>query len=399
MIYQYEIKLEGKTTKGEIEAGTEQEAAASLREKGGVVLAVAPKKDARPIIGRLKGRVSLKDKILFTKQLAVMIKAGLPLDQALKVLSEQIPSKSMGRAIHDMARDVEGGIPLSQSMDKHPGIFPAVYVNLIKSGERSGKLEDVLFKLADQQEKDYELISKVRGAMIYPIVIFAALLGVMAIIILFVMPQIQKVFDDLDAALPLPTRILLSTSAFAREWFFVIAALFIGGIVGLRFYVRRSEEAHAWWDRVKLKVPIFGPLMKKIAMARFTRTTATLITAGLPMLEILDTVADVMGNVVYRDAVRRTRNQVEAGVALSKALSDEKIIPTIVSQVVAIGEKSGNLDFSLANIADFYDKEVDATTRNLSSILEPILMIAIGVGVGFVVISVISPIYNLVNVS
>ena len=399
MIYQYEIKLEGKTTKGEIEAGTEQEAAASLREKGGVVLAVAPQKDARPIIGRLKGRVSLKDKILFTKQLAVMIKAGLPLDQALKVLSEQIPSKSMGRAIHDMARDVEGGIPLSQSMDKHPGIFPAVYVNLIKSGERSGKLEDVLFKLADQQEKDYELISKVRGAMIYPIVIFAALLGVMAIIILFVMPQIQKVFDDLDAALPLPTRILLSTSAFAREWFFVIAALFIGGIVGLRFYVRRSEEAHAWWDRVKLKVPIFGPLMKKIAMARFTRTTATLITAGLPMLEILDTVADVMGNVVYRDAVRRTRNQVEAGVALSKALSDEKIIPTIVSQVVAIGEKSGNLDFSLANIADFYDKEVDATTRNLSSILEPILMIAIGVGVGFVVISVISPIYNLVNVS
>ena len=399
MIYQYEIKLEGKTTKGEVEAGNEQEAAASLREKGGVVLAVAPKKDARPIIGRLKGRVSLKDKILFTKQLAVMIKAGLPLDQALKVLSEQIPSKSMGRAIHDMARDVEGGIPLSQSMDKHPGIFPAVYVNLIKSGERSGKLEDVLFKLADQQEKDYELISKVRGAMIYPIVIFAALLGVMAIIILFVMPQIQKVFDDLDAALPLPTRILLSTSAFAREWFFVIAALFIGGIVGLRFYVRRSEEAHAWWDRVKLKVPIFGPLMKKIAMARFTRTTATLITAGLPMLEILDTVADVMGNVVYRDAVRRTRNQVEAGVALSKALSDEKIIPTIVSQVVAIGEKSGNLDFSLANIADFYDKEVDATTRNLSSILEPILMIAIGVGVGFVVISVISPIYNLVNVS
>jgi len=399
MIYQYEIKLEGKTTKGEVEAGNEQEAAASLREKGGVVLAVAPQKDARPIIGRLKGRVSLKDKILFTKQLAVMIKAGLPLDQALKVLSEQIPSKSMGRAIHDMARDVEGGIPLSQSMDKHPGIFPAVYVNLIKSGERSGKLEDVLFKLADQQEKDYELISKVRGAMIYPIVIFAALLGVMAIIILFVMPQIQKVFDDLDAALPLPTRILLSTSAFAREWFFVIAALFIGGIVGLRFYVRRSEEAHAWWDRVKLKVPIFGPLMKKIAMARFTRTTATLITAGLPMLEILDTVADVMGNVVYRDAVRRTRNQVEAGVALSKALSDEKIIPSIVSQVVAIGEKSGNLDFSLANIADFYDKEVDATTRNLSSILEPILMIAIGVGVGFVVISVISPIYNLVNVT
>lgn len=399
MIYQYEVKIGGKTTKGEIEAGNEQEAAASLREKGGIVLSVTAKKETGPILGRLRSRVSLKDKILFTKQLAVMIKAGLPLDQALKVLSEQIPSKAMGRAIHDMARDVEGGIPLSQSMDKHPGIFPSVYINLIKSGERSGKLEDVLFKLADQQEKDYELISKVRGAMIYPIVIFAALLGVMAIIILFVMPQIQKVFDDLDAALPLPTRILLSTSAFAREWFFVIAALVVGGIVGLRIYVKRSEAAHVWWDRVKLKIPIFGPLMKKIAMARFTRTTATLIAAGLPMLEILDTVAEVMGNVVYRDAVRRTRNQVEAGMALSKALGDEKIIPTIVSQVVAIGEKSGNLDFSLSNIADFYDKEVDATTRNLSSILEPILMIAIGIGVGFVVISVISPIYNLVNVT
>lgn len=399
MIYTYEVKHAGKTQKGEIDAGTEQEAAAALRERGGVVLSVTPKREAAPIISKLRGRVSLKDKILFTKQLAVMIKAGLPLDQALKVLSDQIPSKSMRGTVHEMTRDVEGGVQLSQSMSKHPGIFPPVYVNLVKSGERSGKLEEVLFKLAEQQEKDYELVSKVRGAMIYPSVILTVLLGVVAIIVLFVMPQIEKIFSDLDAALPLPTKILLSTSAFTRQWIVVILGVLIGAAIGLKFYVRRSDQARVWWDRVKLKIPIFGTLMVKLSMARFTRTTATLITAGLPMLEIMDTVSEIMGNIVYRDAVMRARNQVEAGVALSKALSDEKVIPQIVSQVVAIGEKSGNLDFALGNIADFYDKEVDATTRNLSSILEPILMVLIGLGVGFVVISVVMPIYNLVNVT
>lgn len=399
MIYQYEAKIQGKTAKGEIDAGTEQEAAAALREKGAIVLSIASKKQASPLIGRVWGRISLKDKILFTKQLAVMIKAGLPIDQALQVLSEQIPSKTMGQAIHEMARDVEGGLPLSQSMSKHAAIFPAVYVNLVKSGERSGKLEDVLFRLAEQQDKDYELISKVRGAMIYPAVIFSALIIVVFIIVLFVMPQIEKIFADLDANLPLPTQILLGASAFARRWFAVIISIIVGAAIGLRIYVRRSDQAREWWDRVKLKIPIFGPLSQKIAMARFTRTTATLITAGLPMLEIFDTTADVLGNVIYRDAIRRTRSKVEAGVSFSQALREEGIIPPIVSQVVAIGEKSGNLDFALTNIADFYDKEVDATTRNLSSILEPILMIAIGLGVGFVVISVISPIYNLVNVT
>jgi type IV pilus assembly protein PilC len=399
MIFQYEIRRGGQNERGELEAATEQEAANTLRDKGGIVLSLAPKREQSKIVSRLTGRVSLKDRILFTKQLAVMIKAGLPLDQALKVLFEQIPSKAMGQAVRDMARDVEGGEPLSQSMAKHEQVFSAVYINLIKSGERSGKLEEVLFRLAEQQEKDYELVSKVRGAMIYPIVIFTALIAVVLIIVLFVMPQIEKIFSDLDATLPLPTRVLLSTSAFIRQWFIVIVSLMIAAGIGIRVYVKRSTEARERWDALKLKLPIFGPLMKKIAMARFTRTTATLITAGLPMLEILDTTADVMGNVVYHDAVKRARNQVEAGVALSKALSNEKVIPPIVSQVVAIGEKSGNLDFSLANIADFYDKEVDATTRNLSSILEPILMIAIGIGVGFVVISVISPIYNLVNVT
>jgi len=397
MIYQYEIKLDGQLSKGEVEAGNEQEAANLLREKGGVVLSVAAKKEAGPLLSRLRSRISLKDKILFTKQLAVMIKAGLPLDQALQVLSEQIPSKAMGVVIREIARDVEGGISLSQSMVKHPNVFPTVYANLVKSGERSGKLEEVLFRLAEQQEKDYELISKVRGAMIYPSLIFVVLIGVMLIILLFVMPQIQKIFTDLDATLPLPTKLLLSTSAFARQWFLVLAGLLAAGVIGTRILVKRSPSALERWDRFKLKVPVFGSLLQKIAMARFTRTSATLITAGLPMLEILDTTADVMGNVVYRDAIKRTRTQVEAGIALSKALDHEQAIPKIISQVVAIGEKSGNLDFALANIADFYDKEVDGVTRNLSSILEPILMIVIGLGVGFVVISVISPIYNLVN--
>jgi type IV pilus assembly protein PilC len=170
-------------------------------------------------------------------------------------------------------------------------------------------------------------------------------------------------------------------------------------VIGLRLAIKRSPKARERWDRLKLKVPIFGPLTRKVAMARFTRTTATLITAGLPMLEILDTAAEVIGNLVYRDAIKRARNAVEIGVTLSKALGNEKEIPPIVSQVVAIGEKSGNLDYALTNIADFYDKEVEATTRNLSSILEPVLMILIGIGVAFVVISVISPIYNLVSVT
>ncbi len=399
MIYTYEIKLNGKNQRGEIEAGTEAEAAQLLHERSGIVLSITPKHKVAPIISKIQGRVSLKDKILFTKQLAVMIKAGLPLNEALKVLSEQIPSKSMRGAIHEITRDVQGGVPLSQGMQKYSSIFPAVYTNLVKSGERSGKLEEVLFKLAEQQEKDYELISKVRGAMVYPAVILMALLGVFGIIIIFVMPQIQKIFADLDAALPLPTRILLGSSAFIRQWMVLIIAIVIGAAAAIRFFVKHSDQAKLRWDRIKLKIPIFGPLTAKIAMARFTRTTATLINAGLPMLEILDTVADVLGSRIYHDAVLRARNQVEAGVSLSRALGEERVIPPIVSQVVAIGEKSGNLDFALANIADFYDKEVDATTRNLSSIIEPILMILMGLGVGFVVISVVMPIYNLVEVT
>lgn len=400
MIYSYTARdAAGVKQKGEIDAPNVKEAVAVLKTREFIITGLSPRHESPIHVPWFGAKVSLKDKIIFTRQLAVMIRAGLPISEALRALSEQTGNRKMAKVTLSISTDVEGGVPFSQALSKHPELFPPIYRNLIKTGEVSGKLEEVLFRLADQQEKDYELASRVRGAMVYPIVIFTALLLVVGIIVVFVMPQIQKIFSEFNAPLPLATRILIGTASFlSRYALFVIAGL-IGLFVGLRFWVRKSLKAKGVIDTVILKIPIFGPLSVKVTMARVTSTVSTLIAAGLPMLQVLETTTELMGNIHFAEAMRRVKSQVENGVALSQALRREKIMPVIVAQVAAIGEKSGNIDEAFKNLSDFYDREVDATTKNLTALLEPILLIVIGIGVGFVVTSVILPIYNLVNVT
>jgi type IV pilus assembly protein PilC len=389
----------GKKEKGELDAPNVKEAVVVLKTRGLIVTGLTPKHESPIHIPWFSGKVSLKEKIIFTRQLAVMIRAGLPISEALRALSEQTANKKMAKTTLAVATDVEGGTSFSQALGKHPDIFPPLYRNLIKTGEVSGKLEEVLFRLSDQQEKDYELTSRVRSAMIYPIVIFTALLLVVGIIVVFVMPQIQKIFTEFNAPLPIPTRILIGAAGFLQRFALFVFAGLVAFTFGLRFLIRRSSQVKAVIDTLALKFPIFGPLSVKVTMARFTNTVSTLIAAGLPMLQVLETTVDLMGNMHFADAMRRVKKEVENGVALSQALRREKIIPVIVAQVAAIGEKSGNIDDAFKNLGDFYDREVDATTKNLTALLEPLLLIVIGIGVGFVVTSVILPIYNLVNVT
>lgn len=386
----------GKLTEGKMQAETEKQALDVLHKQGIYVLSL--KKEGKGQLNfSLSKKVSLKDKIIFTKQLAMMTKGGLPLVEALQALQEQTESPIFSEAISKITSDVQGGVALSKSLEKHPKIFSKLYVAVTASGERSGKMDEVLERLADQLQKDYDLISKVKTAVTYPIVIVCALIGVLALMLIFVVPQLKEIFDEMGVALPLPTRILLGTSDFIVHFWYIVLALLIGLYFLIRFWARTPKGGYLI-DEFKIKVPIFGQLVQKIYMARFTRTTGTLVAAGLPMLEILTTVKEVISNKYYQPSFKQITGDVESGVTLSNALKKhKKIFPPMVSQMVSVGEKSGKVDEILFHLANFYDKEVESTTANLTALIEPILILVIGAGIGVAIASVIMPIYSLVN--
>jgi len=265
------------------------------------------------------------------------------------------------------------------------------------SGEKSGKLDDSLQRLAEQLQKDYDLISKIKTAVSYPIVIVIALVGVMALMLIFVVPKLKKIFDEMGVQLPLITRIILGLSNFAVHFWYIVIVVIAGLIIGIRYW-SRTPAGGAAWDKFKIKMPIFGILTQKIYIARFARTTATLVASGLPMLEILATVKQVIGNRYYKPYFNLISQDVENGSTLSVALRKQKIFPVMIPQLISVGERSGKVDDILYQIADFYDKEVEASTASLASMIEPVLIIVIGAGIGVAIASVILPIYSLVNV-
>ena len=395
MLYQYKAKdQKGVLREGEIEAETKQAAYSALKEKGLFALSISEKKAGKKIVFELFGRVSLKDLAIFTKELQVMLKAGLSIVSALKAQGEQAENKKLSKIAFKLSQMVEGGMPLSEALAAFPSTFPNLYINTVKSGEKSGKLDDVLLSLTEQLEKDYELNSKIRGAMIYPAFILCVLFGVLVIILVYVMPALTKLFEELGGTLPITTRILIKFSKFIlKYWWLLLIALF-GLIAFLRLYKQTKTGAYLL-DSLKIKMPIFGPLLKKIYMARFCRTTSTLIKSGLPVLEVLKTAKMVVTNVLYQEDIEKIEKQVENGLTLSLALKETKHFPTMVFQLVSAGEASGNMEESLDTLADYFDKEVATSTAALASLIEPILIIIIGVAVGLAVISVIKPIYSL----
>ncbi|MFA6493093.1 MAG: type II secretion system F family protein [Patescibacteria group bacterium] len=394
----------GEMENGNLEALDEKAAAKILHSRNLFVLnlkqegsSIFAGKTSNIKIPFLSNRVSLKDKIIFTQQIAMMIKSGLPLIDAFRALQEQTENKYFAEVIGHIIEEVRGGKPLSESLAKYPKIFTNFYIAMVSSGEKSGKLDEVLQRLADELEKDYELISKVKSAMTYPILIVFALIGIIVLMLIFVVPQLKKIFTDMGVELPLITRIILGISdAMIKYWY-----LFTFGVIGLAvgfYYYGKSDKGGLVIDSFKIKVPVIGKLFKKIYMARFCRTAGSLVVSGLPILDIIKTTSQVLNNRVFKKALEQTGEDVKNGLTFSDAIKKQKIFPAMIYHLVSIGEKSGKLDEILLTMAVFFDREVEASTNSLASLIEPLLIIIVGAGVGLVVASVIMPIYSLVNV-
>lgn len=397
--YQAKKGADGTIEKGEVEAESPAAARERLRAEGYLLLELhQATKTTRGATGGLlkRKKVSLKDKIIFTRQLSVMIKAGLSLVKALQALQKQSENAYFKDVVGIMINQVKGGQTLSKAMSRTPKIFPEVYVAVVKAGEQTGQLAEVLLNLAEQQEKEADLISKVKGAMIYPGVILVTMVGVGFLIVFFVLPSLTAIFADSGQKLPFLTRMLLGTSDFIRQYLLILLPI----LVGLFYLMRRwfaTKSGQGFYDHLKVSVPVFGGLTKKLYMARFSRTLAMLTKASLPIIQSIQIVEKTINNVHYKGAFMRIEQAVESGKSLSMALDKEPLFPPMVSQLTSLGEESGNLESVLLEIAEFYDKEVDTISRNLSTLLEPLLLIIMGIGVGFVVAAVLGPIYGLVQ--
>ena len=388
---------EGDLAKGEIEAGDEAGAISSLRQNDLFVISINVKTENKLSGLIFWNKTPLKDKIIFTQQLGIMIKSGLSVVEALKALAGETSNKKFATEINDVISDVKGGTPLSEAMAKHPTTFSIVYINTIRSGEQSGKLEEVLGRLATQLEKDYELTSKIRGALIYPAFILVALVAVAILVLIGVIPQLKIIFDEMDVPLPLTTRVIISLAMFLKSYIIYIIIGVIILVVAVQFWAKTHSGRYII-DTIKLKIPVLGNLTKKSYMAKFSRTFAGLSASGLPLLDIFRTSKDVINNVIYQDAIEEMTKKVEVGEPVSKVIKDCHLFPAMVGQLASVGEKSGSMDLVFTTLANFYDREVDNMAANLSTLLEPILMAIMGVGVGILIVSVVQPIYGLVNV-
>ncbi|MSU76350.1 type II secretion system F family protein [Patescibacteria group bacterium] len=390
----------GSLKTGEITAQSEQNAAELLAEHHLILTRLAPKKESQfdvSRIGNMLHRITMKDKVIFTRQLGTMVKSGLPIVQALHILAEQTSNTRFADIIRDISSQIEGGSNFSNALSKYPKVFDRVYINLVRSGEASGQLDLTLERLATQQEKSYRLVGKVRGAMLYPAFVLVAMAGATILMLVVVIPPLKGIFAESGSQLPLATRILITMSdALLAYWYlFILAAVLV--IFGLRSYLASPAGKFAA-DRLKLRLPIFGPLFKKIYISRMTRTLATLVGGGVPILEALDIVADSVGNKVYANALHEAAKQVEAGVPLSTPLKANPAFPPLVPQMVAVGEQTGKMDQVLTKLADFYDEEVDTVVKNLSTLMEPLIMVILGIGVGGLLVAILMPIYTLGNV-
>ncbi|MCX6807089.1 MAG: type II secretion system F family protein [Candidatus Berkelbacteria bacterium] len=397
MQYQYKAKdQQGALRKGAIDAKNPQDIYEELKKQGLVLLSYEEKESNHPINLPFINKVSLKSLAIFTKELQVMIKAGLSLSAALKAQGEQSENKTLKQVALKLSKEVEGGTPLSEAMSKFPAVFSPFYINTVKSGERSGALEEVFMSLTEQIEKDYDLQSKIKGAMIYPAFILAALVVVLILILIYVVPSLTKLFKELGGTLPITTRIMISSSNFARSYWWVIILGLFALYYALKLMRKTKNGAHIL-DQLKIRVPIFGSLVRKIYMARFCRTSSTLIKAGLPLIQVLETAQTVVSNTIYQEELEKIKKKVENGLPLSTSIKGNEYFPVMIHQLISVGESTGKLEESLDTLAEFYEKEVTNTTAALASLIEPVLIIIIGMAVALVVISVIKPIYGITD--
>lgn len=380
---------QGKLQRGELRAGSEAIVGASLRRQGILVTKV---KKRRMAGGR---SIKAKDISTFTRQMSTMIRAGVPLLQSFDIVGRGHPNPSMARLIQDIRGDVETGTSLSNAFRKHPKYFDALYCNLVEAGETAGMLELVLDRLATYQEKTLAIRSKIKSALTYPIAVMIVAFIVVTIIMLFVVPTFTDVFKQFGASLPAPTLMVVAISNFfVHYWYIIFGTIFIGGYFFLQSW-KKSVRMQETMDRLLLRVPVFGELVRKGALARWTRTLATMFGAGVPLVEALDAVGGASGNIVYQRATEKIQQDVSTGTSLTTSMQTQQVFPPLVIQLTSIGEESGSLDSMLSKAADIYEAEVDELVKNLSSLLEPIIIVFLGVVIGGLVVAMYLPIFNL----
>lgn len=392
----------GKTAKGalqqsgEIVASSKEEVIAQLRKRN-IIPATVTKKPTPLFSGLMMGKAKDKDIVIFTRQFATMIDAGLPLVQALEILSKQTENKALAKVIGEVKVDVEGGSTFADALKKHPRMFSELYANMVAAGEAGGILDTILNRLAQYIEKAMKLKKKVKGAMIYPSVIISVAILVIAVIMVFVVPTFAKMFATLGGVLPLPTRIIVTMSNFLAGIGGLIVLASIIGIVVFIVQFKKTEKGKTIIDAIMLKFPIIGVLILKVAIAKFTRTLGTLVSSGVPILDSLEITAKTAGNKIIEKAVYEVRKGVSEGKTLAEPLEKAKVFPPMVTQMISVGESTGAVDNMLNKIADFYDDEVDNSVANLTSMLEPLIMVFLGGTVGFIVVAMYLPIFKLIT--
>jgi len=339
-------------------------------------------------------RVPPKDLVIFSRQLSVMISADVPVVQSLKVLVRQTANARLRTVVANLAADVEGGTKFSIALGRYPKVFSDFFINIVRSGETTGKLDEVLDYLATQQEKDYDLQSKIKGAMIYPAFILFGLVTVGIVMMIFVIPKLTDVLKESGATLPLSTRILIGTSDLMKNYWWALAIAAIGIVFGIRYLIS-FPLGRKYWDTLKLKLPIFGELFKRIYMVRFTRGLTTLLTGGVEIVGSLKIAGEIVGNAVYKDLIFETMREVQDGNPITTVFARSKEIPVMMTQMLGIGEQTGKIDVILERITDFYTREIENMVRNLTTIMEPLIMLVMGVAVGIMVAAVILPMYSL----
>lgn len=395
--FKYKAKdKEGRTVQGLVEASNITQAAKILRERELLVVSLLPKGESLTTqVKKGLGRITVQDKVNFTRQLSTMINAGLTITEALSILENQ-SSPALGFLISEVVRKVEGGGNLADALEEHPRVFDQIYVALIRSGETAGVLDKVLLRLADNLEKQSEFRRKIKGAMVYPIIVLGGMVAVIAIMVIFVIPKLTMVYEEFQADLPITTKLLIGISKFASHFWWMAAAI-LAGLVFLVKVLSQKPEFKKQFDQVLFRLPIVGKLRKSLMLTEFTRTLGLLIGSGILIVEAIEVTCKSLGSPNYEEKMREASKEVEKGLPLATALARTEIFPPILPEMIAVGEETGKLDEVLGKVSAYFEQEADVAVKGLTTAIEPIIMIILGVGVGFLMISIIMPIYNLTS--
>ncbi len=396
--YVYSVRDKaGKIVKGKLDGDNKDAVQSRLAQMGYIILEL-DQQSGLAALNNVQFAASVKPKevAIFARQFATMISAGLSLTKCLSILSAQTESAALRGVISQIGKDVEAGQSLSDALGKHPKVFPAIFVNMVRAGETGGVLDEVLARLADHLEQEQQLKGKIKSAMTYPIAMGGLVFVVLAAMMIFVVPTFEKMFNDMGGKLPAMTQLLVNASHIVASWWGLAIAVGLVAFVTL-FKWWSAGPGKTIWDGAKLSMPVFGPLTRKIALAKFTRTFGTLVSAGVPILSALDIVADTSGNEVVANAVKHARTAIKEGETIAKPLSESTVFPSMLVQMIAVGEETGALDTMLNKIADFYDEEVSVATDGLTSLIEPLMMASLGVIVGGMVIALYLPMFQVIS--